>query len=141
MKILFDSKDYENSIDSSIMIEDIEYVLEDKVRKIRGEVVGFVFKSKRESRYGSICNNGQMGYSIKMVSDLKRAILNIKFDEIVIWDNEGELLVCYYDHDGSHNCTIHPITKSKLQTVKNKEHNFNKMLNYIETMTTMKTKK
>ena len=141
MKILFDSNDYENEMDVDIIIDELGHILRNRTRKLRGEIVGFVFKSTRQSRYGAICNNGQIGFSRKMIPNLTKAVLSIESDSIVIWDNEGELLVSYYDHDGSHNCTIHPITKSKLQTIQIKENNFDKMIAYVETMTTVKIKK
>lgn len=138
MKILFDSNDLYDVEDIDIIIDELAYVLQTNTRKPRGEVQGFLFKSQRSSRYGSICNNGQTGFSKKMIPNLLKAILSIESDSVVVWDNDGELLVSYHDHDGSHNCTIYPITKSKADRFANASY---QQLNKLsENLVPVKTK-
>lgn len=141
MKILLDSNDFMDEMDYDIFLDELRFILEEKTRKPSGEVLGFMFKSKRQSRYGAICNHGQTGFAKKITPRLYTAILSFDADSIVIWDDNGELMVSYYDHDGSHNCKVYPITKSKLQAIDNISHDFDKTLHYIDNkMTSLKIK-
>lgn len=99
-------------------IEDFEDILENNlnIRCPKGKVMGFVPLSQRSSHYGSICNNGAIGYG-KFTDDLINGILSAapNSDKVTIHkDNNNDLVVQYHDHDGTHTTTWKTITKSVL---------------------------
>lgn len=140
-KLIFDSNDYIENEDMLFIEDDLDYLLSENIVKRRGEILGWIFISKRSSRYGSICNNGQTGFAVKNIPNLTKAILSIDSDRIIIKGSEGELKVSYYDHDGSHNCILKPITKSRFETVERIKQDYNKMIDYAANIPSVKIKR
>lgn len=140
-KVIFDSRDYMNDEDWEYIELDLDYVLLENVRKPRGQVVGYIFLSKRYSHYGSISNHGQTGYKKVDQADLARAILSItSSDSFEVFSEDGLLKVNYYDHDGTHKCEIKPITKSRDEAVEGRLGDFDKLIKYAKTMPSLKVK-
>jgi len=139
-KVIFDSNDYDNE-EFEFILDEFKYLLAKHVKTPRGKIVGWLFISKRNSHYGAISNNGKTGFARKNCVKLIDAILSIESDSIVIEDDQGELLVTYYDHDGSNVCKIKPITESRKSVIDNKEHDFNKLMQYADKIPTVKVKK
>ena len=138
--IIFNSKNYELEQDGEYIMEDLDYLLSENIVEPRGEIVGWIFLSKRYSRYGSICNHGQAGYSRKNQTVLAEAILSVNADTIIVEKDEGELKVTFVDHDGSHITKIKPITKSRIAPLERVDNDWDKFMSYIETMPSVKTK-
>lgn len=138
--LIFDSNDYLEENDDFYIMEDLDYLLSENIVEPRGQIEGWMFLSKRSSHYGSICNNGATGFARKDKKVLAEAILSVDTDRIVVEKDNGELKVTFSDHDGSHITKIKPITKSRLIPLERIEDNFDKMLAYVETMPTVKTK-
>lgn len=140
-KVIFDSNDYINEEDWEFVELDLAYLLLENVRKPRGQVVGYVFLSKRHSHYGSISNHGQTGYKKVDQANLTRAILSMSSsDSFKVFGENGILKVNYYDHDGTHECEIKPITKSRADAVEGRLDDFDKLIDYVKTMPSVKVK-
>lgn len=140
-KVIFDSNDYVNEQDGEFIEEDLAYLLSEHTVKTRGKVVGYMFLSKRHSRYGSICNNGKTGYRKVNGGDLTQAILSVSScDSFEVFSEDGLLKVNYYDHDGTHECEIKPITKSKKNAIENRLNDFDKLIEYTKEMSSVKVK-
>lgn len=137
---IFDSNDYLEEQDGGYIMEDLDYLLSENIVEPRGEIVGWIFLSKRYSRYGSICNHGQMGYSRNNQTVLAQAILSVSTDRITVEKDNGELKVIFSDHDGSHITKIKPITKSRVAPLERADKDWDKFMSYIETMPSVKTK-
>lgn len=145
MTIIFNTDDYIED-DGIYMAEDIGYLLEEYVRGTNGETKGYVMVSERSSHYGAIGGNGLKGYKSVNTSHLGRAILNTcsNADKIVgSVNDDGELFVQYYDHDGTHNAIVKRITKSTEDRVENLIHmgTHDEIMEYVEKMPTIKIKK
>lgn len=143
-KVLFDTNDYlEEDYYGDIVLDELNYILEEKVNKPRGTVVQWVLLSQRSSHYGSICNNGAQGYSDLKNDNLAQAILNIETDRVVLIDNGGVLQVNFYDHDGVHMCEVKSISKSKANYYNEviEYDSFENKLEYIKKLPSLKVKK
>lgn len=140
-KVIFDSNDYINEEHVEFIEQELEYLLSEHIRKPRGQVVGYIFLSKRHSRYGSICNNGKTGYRKVNGDDLTQAILSMSScDSFEVFSEDGLLKVNYHDHDGTHECEIKPITKSRVDAVENRLGDFDKLIEYAKGMPSIKVK-
>lgn len=139
-KVIFDSSDYMNEEDWEFIEDDLAYLLSENVRKPRGQVVGYMFLSQRHSHYGSISNHGQTGYKKIDQANLARAILSTSSDSFKVFNEDGLLKVNYYDHDGTHECEIKPITKSRADAVEGRLGDFDKLIKYAKTMPSVKVK-
>ena len=145
MKKIFDTDNYlEDEYD--FMIEDINYMLDEYVTKTSGVIEGFAVLSHRSSHYGSIGGNGRIGFSKSMKTNLADAILSISpsSDRAIGFVNEnGELQVDFYDHDGVHHTVWHRITSSKKPRFDNllRNSSFDEILKFINSLTTVKIKK
>lgn len=145
MTIIFNTDDYIED-DGIYMAEDIGYLLEEYVRGTNGKIKGYVMVSERSSRYGAIGGNGAKGYKLVNISHLGRAILNTcsNADRIVgSVNDDGELFVQYFDHDGTHNAIVKRITKSTEERVNNliDMGTYDEIMEYTEKMPTVKIKK
>lgn len=107
--IIFDSEDF---LDTDSMLEDLGYLFEEN--KPRGIIKHWVLLSKRESRYGKICNHGATGYLDLQGTDLAKAILQVKTDHLEIFDEKGVMKLKFHDHDGTHTCEIKPISETRM---------------------------
>lgn len=140
-KLIFDSNDYINEEHVEFIEQELEYLLSEHTVKTRGQVVGYIFLSKRYSHYGSICNNGKTGYRKVNGSDLTQAILSVSScDSFEVFSEDGLLKVNYHDHDGTHECEIKPITKSRVDAVENRLGDFDKLIKYAKGMPSIKVK-
>lgn len=139
-KVIFDSSDYINEDYWEFIEDDLAYLLSENIRKPRGQVVGYMFLSQRHSHYGSISNHGQTGYKKVDQANLARAILSTSSDSFKVFGEDGLLKVNYYDHDGVHECEIKPITKSKKNAIENRLNDFDKLIEYIKEMSSVKVK-
>lgn len=139
-KVIFDSSDYINEDDWEFIEDDLAYLLSESIRKPRGQVVGYMFLSQRHSHYGSISNHGQTGYKKVDQDNLARAILSTSSDSFKVFGEDGLLKVNYYDHDGTHECEIKPITKSRADAVEGRLDNFDKLIKYVKTIPSVKAK-
>ena len=111
MKMLFMSEqDYYESYED--LVEDLQNVLQKRVKQPRGEVVFYVPLSKRSSRYGSISYDNQYGYA-EPKTDLLSGMLSIEAATFAVFvDENNNLITEYYDHDGTNTVTWRVITKS-----------------------------
>lgn len=126
--IIFNTDDYKGENDEMFMTDDMSYLIDEYVRKSNGTVKGFAVLAKRSSHYGVIGGNGAVGYNHSHSKDLVNAILTLTHnsDKIVgLINDNGELQVNYYDHDGVHETTWARITKST-------EERFDNLVNYSE---------
>lgn len=145
MKKIFDTDNYlEDGYE--FMRKDINYMLDEYVTKTPGVIEGFAVLSHRSSHYGSIGGNGKIGFSKSMETNLADAILSISSssDRAIGFANEnGELQVDFYDHDGVHHTVWHKITSSKKSRFDNllRNSSFDEMLKFISSLTTVKIKK
>lgn len=140
-KVIFDSNDYINEEHVEFIEQELEYLLSEHIRKPRGQVVGYIFLSKRHSHYGSICNNGKTGYRKVNGGDLTQAILSVSScDSFKVFSEDGLLKVNYYDHDGTHECEIKPIAKSREEAVEGRLNDFDKLIEYVKGMPSIKVK-
>ncbi len=141
VKEFFNSNNYLGEEDYYYIVDDLDYLLEENTKKVRGEVIGWAFLSHRVSRYGSICNHGQTGFKKIIGDNLAQAILLTDTDNIVARNNEGELEIIYSDHDGSHVCKIKPVTKSRwdrFERVINQD--FDRAIEFIKDLPSVKIK-
>lgn len=142
-KIFFDSDTYIDEDDYDYIYEDLCYLLSEYVNKARGHVVNWILLSKRNSHYGSICNNGAKGYGSMRGRDLAKALLSINADRLVLKDNEGLLQATFYDHDGTNVCEVKSVTMSKEskfnQVMRLGSHE--KIMSFVENLPSMKTNK
>lgn len=139
-KVIFNSDDYMSSGIEDLIFEDLDCLLSETIVKSKGEIVGWMFLSKRNSHYGSISNHGKIGYRKVDKVNLVDAVLSVEADSIIIKDDDGILKVNYYDHDGSHCCTVKPIVKSRVNAIESKLHDFDKLIEYVKTMPSVKIK-
>lgn len=93
---------------------------------IKGIKSGYLLISKRFSHYGSICNNGAIGYKI-IGNDLVSEILKIS-DTFEIYKIENKIEIIFYDHDGINSVQIFPLNKTSLNYIQS--HNHNQIINY-----------
>lgn len=140
-KVIFDSSDYMNEEDWGFIEDDLAYLLSENVRTPRGQVVGYMFLSKRHSHYGSIGNNGKTGYRKVNGGDLIQAVLSMSScDSFELLGENGLIKVNYHDHDGTHECEIKPITKSREKAVEGRLDDFDRLIDYVREMPSIKVK-
>lgn len=131
--------DYEEGLQ-----DDLEYLLGEGTVAPRGEVIGWLLRSKRSSHYGSIAHDGAEGYKDLKTTNLTTGLLSAGSDlgKIVFQDNSGKLEVVYYDHDGEHTCSVHSIPKSKAAEYGNFPYKTHaEKLGFIKNLSAIKTKK
>lgn len=138
---IFNSENYLLNNDGRYTLEDLDYLLSETIVEPKGEIVGWIFLSERFSRYGSICNNGKLGYKKVDKLVLADAILSeTSSDSFTIKNNEDVLQVDYHDHDGTHSCVIKPIEKSRVKAIESKLDDFDELIEYIKEMPSVKIK-
>lgn len=138
--VIFDSNDYLEEQDGDYIMEDLDYALSENIVEPRGQIEGWMFLSTRYSRYGSICNHGATGFARKVQKVLAEAILSVDVDRVIVEKDNGELKVTFSDHDGSHITKIKPITKSRVAPLERASSDWDKFMDYIKTMPSVKTK-
>lgn len=143
-EILYATADHFYTFEANVA-EDVEDVLSNRL-VIRGEIIGYAFLSKRESHYGSIGGNGAIGYNYYPRSSLGEAIVSMWTGNIynfMVVNQDGVLHVHYDDHDGTHNCTIHPITKSRENKwfFTRKRESFEDIVEYIQSIPPLRFRK
>ena len=136
---IFDSSDTFESYRE--LFEELDYTLSERTVKPRGEIVGWMLLSKRHSRYGKISHSGETGFKRSNERDLAGAILSVDADRFTVEDDQGFLRVTYYDHDGSSSCLIKPIAKSREYALQSKSNNFDKLIDYVEKMPSIRMRR
>lgn len=143
-EILYATADYVLNVEEDV-VESVAIALEDKL-VLRGEIIGYAFLSKRESHYGSIGGNGAIGFNYAPFPFLADAIVSMWTGNIYnfsVENQDGILHALYDDHDGTHNCTIHPITRSRENKwfFTRKRGSFEDIIKYIQSIPPLRFRK
>lgn len=132
--VLFDTHNYKENEDEYLFYDELEvvksYIKSISKAKNGHKLTRFALLSNRSSHYGSIGNNGAVGY--KLVDSVDGLFFG-SWDDLKLTydDQDNSYTIIYYDHDGSSNARFAPVSKSKYEELESMTHSHEAMVKSI----------